>query len=551
MPRRTPEVVVARANRAWAKKRRWYGLFYECWLLAAPGMSPYFGGWEPGQGMGMSTAGIRRHEHLFDSTLCRATERLPNRMVAELFPYGEPWAHMRPGPLFGPEDSNPERAKDALDAVEERVFAALHASNVQLPLVMTATDGVVSGTGLLKAGLSRDSATLLEFEAVNQSEAALERGPGHQVWGINRKMDLTLEWMRVYWPEARGLPAEDPAEAAKHVDEQKKWTVHESTYYDPMSTVWYSDVVVEDLEGGTRRIHEKDYLVCPWVVWRYSLLPGEVQGRSPVMAALPTTRTLNYAKRVRLESASIRVGGMFTYQNDGIFNPNTVRFASGRLIPVGSNLRENPTLQPLQLAGDVQLGELIIADEKQDIREIMHDYPQPEPQPGMTAFEFGERDAEAKQNRGHAYHRMAEEMGRPLLRLSTYLLSEAGMLPELQEFQAPLPDGRPRPLLLDGSDVRVEFASPLAQAQRMQRANRTFSWVRNLQETIGPQETMRTVASESVTESTAEDLDVDPALVRSEDEIARRDAAMQEAAEGAAMQGGVAPTQPGQLPGMV
>ena len=249
-------------------------------------------------------------------------------------------------------------------------------------------------------------------------------------------------------------------------------------------------------------------------------MPGQVQGISPVMGALPTARTLNKAKQIRLESASIRVAGIYTMLNDSTFNPRTVRMKSGTFLQVGSNSTENPTIRPLPLAGDPQFGELVLEDEKADLREIMHDYPQPNPQPGMTAYEFAERDAEAKQNRGQAYERASDEIGRPFLRATTYILSEVGILDDLVEAVGTLQDGRPRPLLFDGTDVRVEFASPLAEAQRARKANKTFQWISQLQQTVGPEATNAGVRTEAVPTSTGQDLNIDLTLVRPAQEAA-------------------------------
>ena len=517
MPRREPKAVIAHAQRAWERKRQWYSLIYECWHYAAPGMNPYYGGDEPSQNRDRTSPGQRRHNHLFDSTLPRAAERLPNRMVSDMCPQGEPWGRFRPGPMLGTGEESPAQAEDMLADLERTMYAALHASNIQMVLGLIAMDACISGTGLLKGGISTQAATLLEWEAVNQADVAFEAGPAHSVWGFYRKMDLPVAWMRILWPDAANLPAE-ATEEVQGTARPKEYKVHETTYFDSLTQLWYYDVVVDKSDGGPQRIFEKDYLVCPWICWRYALLPGEVQGRSPTMAALPTARTLNYAKRVRLESASMRVAGMYTYVNDSTFNPRTVRLGSGAFLQVGSNSRENPTIRPLELAGDPRFGELVIDDEKNDLRELMHDYPQPQPTPQMTAFEFAERDAEAKQNRGQPYQRMAEELLRPLIRLSTYLLAEAGQLPQLQAVKPPLPDGRPSPLLLDGTDVKVDFVSPLQEAHRQRMANKIFQWVGQVAQTVGPEGMHAGVVTENVARATGEELDIPDSLIREEGE---------------------------------
>ena len=338
MPRKDPTQVKQRAETAWQEKRPWYGQFYECWEYAAPGMNPFHGGWKEGGGTAKNTsAGQPRYNHLFTSDLIRAARNHANRIVADLFPKGEPWADMHAGPLLG-EDA--EQMNEVLKQSQNIIYNAIHSSNAQLPLIMMVLDGVISGTGVMKVGLSNDSSTLLDIQAINQGEVAFEPGPGHTIWGFHRKMEMPVEWMKFLWRDAQNLP-EQEMDGGK----PREYKVHEATYYDPMAAIWYNDVIVDTGEGrGEVRIFEKDYLVSPWIAWRYSLMPGQVQGISPVMEALPTTRTLNKAKQIRLESASIRVAGIYTMLNDSTFNPRTVRMKSGTFLQVGSNSTENPTI---------------------------------------------------------------------------------------------------------------------------------------------------------------------------------------------------------------
>ena len=464
-------------------KRHYYGLVDECWRYTAPGLNPF----ETGANSELTTtqrdgAGTSRNEHLFDSTLAMAAERLANRMVSEGFPDGTHWAQLQPGTALRPgvEPEEPsEDARERMEHTQARIFEAIHAANSGLALLQMVMDGVVSGTGVMKVGVSQDSGTLLDFEAVNQAHVALEPGPMGKVWGVYRRMELTRDEILSLWPDATGVPEddEDPRQSMP-----RRHDIHEATYYDRLTGLWYYDVILQTDGGGdsdgSRLISSRDYQVSPWLVWRYKLLSGEVQGRSPTMTALPDARTLNHAKRIRLEAASVRSLGIYTYKSGGIFNPRVVRLVSGAFLPVGSNARDNPDVAPLELSGDVQLNELVIEALQESIRMVMLDFALPDPEGAVrSATEIIERQAEARQQRGQPFLRMMEEIGRSMLRLVAYLLQELGHLPELADLRPASPKtGRPVPLMLDGTDVVVQFASPLAQAQTLSEAQSIVQW---------------------------------------------------------------------------
>ena len=503
MARRSPREVMARSQAAWQDKRQWYGLHYQCWSYAAPGLNPFeqgVVGEEGGGGNRGSVRGEPRHEHLFDSTLATSAQRLANRMVSEGFPDGVNWAVLEPGPLMRP-GQDPQRPTDedhdAIDLTEDRIFEAIHSANAGLALLQMVFDGVVSGTGLMKVGTARDSDTLLEFEAVNQAEVALEEGTRGSVRGIYRKMSYTREDIEALWPAATNLPEEEEREG-----QPVRHTVHDATYWDAGTGLWYYDVFVQTKgDGEPTRIYEQDYHVSPWVIWRYKQLIGEVQGRSPVMDALPDARVLNHAKRIRLESASVRSLGMYTYKvNSTAFNPRTIRLVSGAMLPVSSNDRSNPDVAPLELSGDVQLNELVIEALQESIRTTMLDFALPEPGgPVRSATEIIERQAEARQQRGQPFLRMMEEIGRPLLRLVAYLLQELGQLPELAQIRPVGEDTRrPIPLLLDGTDLVVQFSSPLAQSQSLSDARNVVQACETTLALTGPEVFQASVMTEEL-----------------------------------------------------
>ena len=533
MPRIDPDHLVPRSDAAWALKRPYYGLWVECWRYAAPGIDPYRStGGHPEDGhQVMGSQGQPRHQHLFDSTLARDASELADSVIANTFPAGQQWAGMRAGPLLGGTGQGADTGmRQILDAIRTKTFDAIHASNFSLAATSMALDAIVSGTGCMKAGISADSSTLLDYDAVNQSEVAFERGPRGQVWAFFRKMRVPGSWMPVLWPQATRLPA--PAMDGERGTE-KKWAVLDATYYGPETGLWYYDVILRaDDKGRTNvRIFERDYRVCPWIVWRYSLPPGDVQGRSPVMAALPDARTCNHAVRVRLQSASIRVAGMWTYKAEEVFNPRTVYPQSGAFLPVGSNDSANPTIRALELPGDPQMGELVLADTRESVDKTMLALALPDVKGTVhSPTEYMVREREHMEKKSMPYLRLVEEVGRPVLRSATYLLAEAGQLPELAEIQPAAPDGTPAPLMLDGRDVKVEFNTPMTQAQKLAVAETIVRWREYSQDPSDPTAWPSAVKTQDIPAKLNEAMQAPSELLYDEEERAERAEEQREAA---------------------
>ena len=475
--------------------------------------------------------GSPRHDHLFDGTLMRAKEKLANRMVSELFPAGRDWAQLERGELMLGEDRGSRAQDRAVKTLQARVFRAIHASNFYLSAHMMAREAVTVGTGIMKVGLSPDSDTLIEFEACTQGQVALEGGPRGQVWGYFRKQELDLERIRALWPQAGNLPQERAAPN----NEPTKWKVTDTTTFDPDDGLWHYTVLVLDGSAGSarqgyREVFYRTYAVCPWVVYRYSLRPGEVQGRGPVFECLPDARTANKAVRTRLESASIRVNGMFTYRSDSVFNPRTARLRSGAFLQVGSNDTQNPTIRPLEPPGDPSLGEIILEDTRQVIREGCLDMALP-PATGAvrSATEIIQRQREVMQALGTPYLRMVEEVARPVLSAVAFLLAEARQLPEVAPFLPSAADGTPAPLKLDGTDVSVAFTGPMVQAQRLDDAANIVQWGESVNRVFGPQALLTGAKPEEAVAVLGEKFGVPPEVVRSEQERAEAAQAAQQA----------------------
>lgn len=525
---------------AWQRKLRWHGLIRECYWYAAPGMDPYWSS-APGEGDNQVEPGQYRHDHLFDSTLGRASVRLASRMSAEVFPPGRDWAQMEQGPGFQPEERSSSKREREIAQLQAATFSSIHASNFYLAVDQLCLDAVVSGTGVMRVGGGADSAHMVTFEPVSQATVALERGAMGAVWGFHRKLWLNRIETKSLWPEA------DVSIPTRYEEVRKRFTVYESTYLDPLAGVWHYDVATDFGEGRSeepKRLVAEDLLVCPWVVWRYQLLSGEVQGRSPVMAALPDARTINHAIRTQLEAASIRSAGIYTFvDGDQTFNPDMIDFVNGALIPVASNQNDNPTLRALELSGDTQLNQIVISELRDSIEKTMlvQSLP-PVTGPVRSATEISERQREAMMALGGPYLRLAEEVGRPVLRAVAYELARKGVLPGLAAGKLPEKGAEPMPLLLDGTDVELKFVSPLVTAQQLADAETILRWADMGQRAAGLEAWQGGAAVEDIPGALGEKLGVPPELIRAPEE---RQQAMQAAQQAGAGQQQAVPAAAG------
>ena len=542
MPRLAPEVVQQRSDSAWARKRPWYGNWRECWRYAAPGVDPFASGNQPDFKRSWTDGGPR-HEHLFDSTLADASDKHANMMMHEMFPAGRDWGEFEAGSGFAAEEL-PEARRKAIAKTQERVFSYIHASNFVLSGGSMVRDGVVSGTGVLKVGLAPDSATLLDFEAVNQATVALERGARDSVWGYYRKMQEAPSRMRVLWPQGADIPASETGQDGM----ERELEVVEATTYDPEDGLWRYMALLPTSEGaGMRVIFEREYVVSPWISWRYWLAPGEVQGRSRVMAALPDARTANKIVETGLRGGALRAAGIFMYRSGDVFNPATSVFEPGAFLQVGSNDSQNPTIAPLPLSGDPRDTSQKLEDTRASIRRTMLDESLPPPTAAVrSATEIVEMQRQALRHLGHPFVRLVEEAGRPILRAVAYLLQEANQLPELAAFQPAPASGRPAPLRLDGSDVKVRFSNPMTRSQRLTDAQTTVEWLDTSRAVAGPEAVEAAVKLEEVPELLSRKYGAPAELIR---EAAERNE-MWEAAREARMAGAQAPQAGGPPQGM-
>ena len=510
---RTPGQSSAANDQAWSEKGAWHGLHAQCGHFGRPGLDPYYG--SAGlPGAGHAARGMHLGEDVYDSTLARAVTKLANRIVQDVCPPGIEWAHFTGTLTRQGESENTAR----LQTLQRRAFKAFHTSNGDQALHEMILDCVVYGTGVVRVGTGSEPEVPLVLDSSSQVEVALERGPRGAIWGYHRKFLMPREHIMALWPNAE-VPDDEPMSGDHGPLMPPRYDVQESTYYDGDAGHWWYDVLTRGLWRGGRsddpsiqRIFEERTPISRWIGWRWARMPGEVYGRSPTMDALPDAMTASELVRILLETGSMRVGGMFTVRNDSNVNVDTIRMESGTFIPVESNQRDNPSISALEVGGDANMGQLLLEELRMSIMKAMLAQELPPEGAGIrSATEWVARQKELNSAIGAAFSRLVEELLRPLMQAVVYVLSEQQLLADVG-----IPAGQL--MRLDGTDMGLQFTSPLVRSQKMQDVAAIVEGSQMAQAAAGPVAFQAAANAPRIAAKILKLQELDKELYREEDE---------------------------------
>ncbi|HZF78010.1 MAG TPA: portal protein [Acetobacteraceae bacterium] len=421
----TPEDILARQARAAAARRPLEAVWQDCYdhALPAPGAAP-----------------------LFDGTAADAAEALASSLLAELCPPWSRWFGL--APVRGDTDAEAART---LSEVAETLQGHLDRSNFTLEVHQAFLDLVIAGTGvLLVEEAPPGEASAFRFAAVPLRDAVLEEGASGRLDTVFRTARLTPAEIRARFPKAE-LPAEHEEPGA----EPARLAVTEATWPDPRGGIRYA-AVAEDGAGATLPLAEGRFAENPFVAFRWTKLPGETYGRSPVAKALPDIRTANKVVELVLKNASIAATGIWQAEDDGVLNPATVRLVPGAIIPKAPG---SAGLTPLAAPGNFDVSQLVLSDLRARIRgALLADRLSP-PAARMTATEVTERGAASARLLGATYGRLQAELLSPLVARCLAILRRRGEVPAISA---------------DGRVARPVYASPLARLQARADAAETI-----------------------------------------------------------------------------
>lgn len=527
-----PKNIMGRWEKAWQRKAYWRSLYSDAYALALPQRNPYYGG--DGTNTARNSAGQSKMDKVFDSTLMKSTMRLSNRLQDELTPPMQKWGKIVPGPFVPAAQKT-----DALKRTEmwrDTFFAALRISTFDTSVGEFYSDLAI-GNGVMTVEEGDDEMPVV-YTTIPSSEVAWEDDPRGGQCAVFRKHTVKVRNIKRTWkafdvkltPELTKMMKDTP---------DKELEFRSCLYRSEDRGDWYYEVYWMQASRGGKSDHhcivEDELDDNPYLITRWFKMPGEEEGRGPVLFALPDAKTLNRLKQLILMNASIAVSGVWTGVDDGVLNPKTVRIVPGAVIPVARNGGAlGASLAPLKSGADFDVSQLLSEDLIMSIKEIMLDMGlPPESGPVRSATEIAERIRQLARDIGAPFGRLLSEFIRPLIEKSVNVLIRKGIIQ--------VPEGKT--IRINGGALDIEVLTPLAQTQNLADVDNVVKWL-TIVKSMGDEAFFLGVKIEDVPNYLGEKMGVDANLMRSKDERSTMQgmAGKLLAMQGAGQAGGVMPT---------
>lgn len=440
--------------------------------------------------------GQKKNRHIFDSTAILGTQQFANRIQGSLIPSWQQWMEFSAG------DEIPEEDKDRVDGLLEDAtdtfFSNLNHSNFSTEISPSLVDLAI-GTGaiIIEEG-DFEKGEALRFTNVPLAELYPEKPPGGAIETVFRKQKIKPTYIERLWP---GAKLNNQLESAKKNAPHKEIQLWNCFIFNPEDGKYWQVVIHEP---SKHVVFTQSFKSKRLIVFRWHVTPGEVFGRGPIIQMLPDIRTVNKVKEFTLNNAAIQMAGVYTGRDDGVWNPHTFRIAPGVVNAVSTNDTRNPSLAALPRAGDIGLGNFILADLQNDIRKALFADPLGEiTDPVRSATEQLIRQQESLKDSGASFGRLKSELVEPIVAAVVDILSGLGKM---------------APIVVDGREVTIKQTSPLAKAEGIEDFQNTQLWLSTLAGFLPPEVIATSVKVEEIPKSFQEDLGVDASLVRTEDE---------------------------------
>lgn len=455
----------------------------------------------------------QNESQVFDSTASLAVSKFASNLQSSLVPPMKTWVKLQPGQAV--QKPNQKQAAEGLESISQLMFTSLQNSNFDTQVAESFHD-LSAGTGalLLKQGTRSNP---FNFTAVPMSELFLEEIADGRVGAVFRSHSVLASALKDVWPDAMIPPelgvvvSDKPNEKIPLIEMTvpEKVKVLKRTSGGRLSYVEVDGFryTVIAVKHGKVRIVERKETSSPWIVFRWSVVPGEVYGRGPLLQALSDIKTLNKTKELTLKNAAMAIAGAWTVVDDGVINVNTIKIYPGAKIPVSSNEGGalGPSIRRLDSAGNFDVSQLIIKDLQRAINDMLFSDPMgPIDLPVKSATEMSLRQQELAKRIGSSFGRLNYELIAPLVNRMLHILEDLALV-DLQSFR------------VDGQSIAIQHISPLALAQDEEQLMSIMRYAQFMKELFGPQLALMMVEPKEFSESVGKLLNVPQNLLPSEE----------------------------------
>lgn len=498
-----------KADKAWTRRQYYDHLLRDVYDYVMP-MRDVTGLHVAGGGQ---TEAAKRTDKVFDATAIKAAFRFAGRIQTELTPIFQEFFALEAGPLL-PGDDNKKALTEELAKVSAMATAVLSAGDYHNSSHEMYVD-LYGGQGHMLI-LEGDEDNLARFLVVPVPEVAIELGPYGDIWHWYWKRRYPVEDLETLWPNGKFcealrnlMKAADPGEVE----------VCQYTYYDAKEKNYKLLVWTDKCEDAADPLHSETSRTSPWVSPRFFKVPGEPYGRGPAMLAMPFIKTANMTRELQLKAAAIALMGVWAYKNDGVFNPDTVKFEPLSMWAVSSTGGAmGATLQRLPVPQDFDISGITMAEEREQMKlALLDDTLPPDGAAVRSATEIAERISKLNQDMSGAYGRLVLEIVVPVVRRTIDILEKKGKLQTS--------------LKIDQLLTRVRVIAPLAAAQMANKVRAFVQWGEMIGVLGGPGEFAKVARTEKAFADLGRWLGNEEALIRSDAERQKLDQADREAAQ--------------------
>lgn len=428
------EDLCKRVDKARQRKFLWESLMRDAFRYSVPNREIFYDTQTPGQ--------TKTHQ-IFDDTAVLAANEFSNRLEAVLVPAWQDWAKLTPGAEV--EEDAKSKIQPKLDEQTDVLFRHIHHSNFSVRVHEAFLDLSVTTLVLEIQRNENASKSRLNFRSIPIAHAILEEGPDGNIETVYQEKRVPARHIKRLWPDAvlnpklQDLVKDKPDEDVKLV---------QGVIFIP-ETGMYELVVLS--EGDKHVLLSQDMgESSPYVVARWMVTPGEIYGRGPGINVLSTIKTVNKAREMVLRHGALQISPPLMVKSGGDINPYTVRADPNTNIPVDSNDQRNPTIRPLEVGGNFDIGMIIIEDERDTIRKSYFNDTRRKDGPVQTATHEALEDRDMLLNLGANMGRVLTEFVERVVGRCVFVLQEAGDMARIK---------------VDGKEVTLKHLSPLARAQ--------------------------------------------------------------------------------------
>jgi len=405
------------------------------------------------------TPGQKVHEKVFDSTPEQSAELLAAGLQAILTNPSSKWFNMAPA---NPSIADDEEAARWLEQSADLMYAVFNSPNTNFAPQQHEKymDLVTFGNGVMY--IADRPGRLPLFSTRPLAECFMSESDEGRIDTVFRKFEMTARNAVAQWGNGVSDQVKRMADDPQRMD-VKGWYLHAvfpRKGFDPnkmdQRNMPFASVYV--CLTGKKVIREGGYMEFPYTTPRWMKRAGEVYGRGPGMKALADARMLQRVMKVSIRGVEKMIDPPLIVADDGVMSPLRVTPSGINYVRWDMMSGSTSPIRPLETGGQPNLGDVFMQDIRQRIEAAFYTpLLQFARDPRMTATQVLQITEQVMQTMNPILGRMQVEDLGPLIDRVFGIMLRAGAF------------GEP-PEVLQGQQIKVEYVSPVAKAQRLQEA---------------------------------------------------------------------------------